>query len=168
MYQCAMIIVRTLIAFMLAGFLMGCMGAHFKNLGSLEPSASAKSHFEEFAFNSGYNYYIYGSDTYPVLFFGLEKNYILDADEDLWKKIEPKQELMSELVGNMQKQMQQCCLQSPYGFDILDHQGKKIGEWYSMLGLNVGIKTKESGKVIIYPPSDTDDVKKYQGRQTHQ
>jgi hypothetical protein len=164
MCKSARIIVRLLIAFMLTGFIMGCMGAHFKNLGSLEPSNSAKSHFEEFVFNSEYNYYVYGSDTYPLLFFGLGKNYVLDADEDLWKKIEPKQELMSELVGNMQRQMLLNCYQTPHGFDILDHQGKKIGEWYSMIGLNVRIQTKEDGKVVIFPPSDTDDVKKYQGR----
>ena len=159
-----MIIVRLLIAVMLTGFITGCKGAQFKNFGSLEPSISAKSHFEEFTFNSDNNYYVYGSDTYPIIFFGLGKNYAIDADEDLWNKIESKQELMSELVSNMQRQMLQNCLQTPHGFDILDHRGKKIGEWCSMIGLNARIQTKEDGKVVIFPPSDTDSVKQYQGR----
>jgi hypothetical protein len=33
-----------------------------------------------------------------------------------------------------------------------------------MLGLIIGIKMKEDGKVVIYPPSDTEDVKRYQQR----
>jgi len=60
--------------------------------------------------------------------------------------------------------LMECCFQRPHGFDILDNHGHKIGEWYSMLGLIIGIKIKEEGKVVIYPPSDTDDVKKYQDR----
>ena len=62
----------------------------------------------------------------------------------------------------MQRRLQECCSQRPPGFDILDNHGHQLGEWYSMLGLIIGIQTKEEGKEVIYPPSDTDDVKRYE------
>jgi len=149
---------------MLIILLTGCAGTLFKNMGSFEPSTTATGHFEKFVVNPDYNYFLSGSDVYPVAVFGLKKDYIIDSDEDLWGKIEPKQKAISELVTNMQMRLLECCMQRPRGFDILDHRGKKIGEWYSMLGLIIGIKIKDEGKVVIYPPSDTEEVKQYQGR----
>ena len=143
---------------------MGCTGTWLKNMGRFEPSNTATGHFEKSIIHKDYNYFLSGSDVFPVAIFGLKKNYTIDSDEDLWKKIDPKQEIISELVSNMQMRLLECCFQSPHGFDILDHHGQKIGEWYAMLGLIIGIKIKEDGKVVIYPPSDTDDVKRYQDR----
>lgn len=148
----------------LSFWLMGCTGALLKNAGSLKPSATATVHFERFSINDDYNYFLTGSDVYPVAIFGLKKSYEIDGDKDLWKEIEPKQEIISGLVSNIQMRLLDCCLQKAHGFDILDDHGQKIGEWYSMLGLLSGIIMKENGKVLIYPPLDTDDVKKYQER----
>lgn len=153
-----------ILAVILIWFFMGCTGTLLKNMGSFEPSTMATGHFEKFVIHNDYNYFLSGSDVYPVAIFGLKKNYIIGSDEDLWKKIDPKQEIISELVSNMQRRLMECCFQRPHGFDILDNHGHKIGEWYSMLGLIIGIKIKEEGKVVIYPPSDTDDVKRYQDR----
>jgi hypothetical protein len=151
-----------LVVVFMASF-MGCAGMQLKNMGSFEPSTTATANFEKFAVNNNYNYFLSGSDVYPVAIFGLKKDYVIDGDKDLWKKIDPKQEIISELVLNMQMRLRECCTQRPHGYDILDDRGNKIGEWYSMLGLIIGIKMKEEGKVVIYPPSDTDDVKRYQG-----
>ena len=161
--KCKMLI-RNLLILGLAGFFSGCMGTLLKDTGSLKPSSAATIHFEKFAINNDYNYFLTGSDVYPVAIFGLRKSYEIDSDKDLWKEIEPKQEIISGLVSNMQMRLLDCCLQKAHGFDILDHQGQKIGEWYSMMGLISGITMREKGKVVIYPPLDTDDVKKYQGR----
>jgi hypothetical protein len=148
----------------LAGLFSGCTGALLKNTGSLKPSTTATIHFEKFVINNDYNYFLTGSDVYPVAIFGLKKSYVIDSHGDLWKKIESKQEIISGLVSNMQMRLLDCCLQRAHGFDILDNHGQKIGEWYSMMGLISGITIKENGKVVIYPPLDTDDVKKYQQR----
>lgn len=153
-----------LLAAALMGLLAGCSGKLLKDMGSFKPSVEATENFKKFVVRSDYNYFISGSDVYPVAIFGLQKDVVIDSDEDLWKKIEPKTEIMADLVTNMQRRLNECCLQSPHGLDILDNQGRKIGEWYSMLGLIIGIKIKEGGKVVIYPPSDTDEVKKYQDR----
>jgi hypothetical protein len=153
-----------LLAAVFVGLFTGCSGKLLKDMGSFKPSIEATENFKKFVVRSDYNYFISGSDVYPVAIFGLQKDVVIDSDEDLWKKIEPKTEIMADLVTNMQRRLNECCLQSPHGLDILDNQGRKIGEWYSMLGLIIGIKIKEGGKVVIYPPSDTDEVKKYQDR----
>ena len=148
----------------LMGIFMGCTGAMFQNMGRFEPSNTATGNFEKFVINKDYNYFLSGSDVYPVAIFGLKKDYIIDSDEDLWKKIDPKQEVISELVSNIQRRLRECCIDRPRGFDILDNQGRKIGEWYSMTGLIIAIQIREGGKVVIYPPSDTNEVRKYEGR----
>ena len=153
-----------LLAAVFVGLFTGCSGKLLKDMGSFKPSIEATENFKKFIVRSDYNYFISGSDVYPVAIFGLQKDVVIDSDEDLWKKIEPKTEIMADLVTNMQRRLNECCLQSPHGLDIRDNQGRKIGEWYSMLGLIIGIKIKEGGKVVIYPPSDTDEVKKYQDR----
>jgi len=157
-------LIGIMLVLVLPVWFLGCTVALLKDMGSLKPSATATIHFEKFVINNDYNYFLTGSDVYPVAIFGLKKSYMIDSDEDLWKKIEPRQEIISGLILNMQMRLLDCCLQRAHGFDILDHQGQKIGEWYSMMGLISGITIKEHGKVVIYPPLDTDDVKKYQQR----
>jgi hypothetical protein len=151
---------------MMIGLLIGCTGALFKDMGRFEPSNEATGNFEQFVVHQDYHYFISGSDVYPLMLFGLKKEWLIDSDEDLWKKIDPKQEIISELVSNMQRRLQECCFQNPHGFDILDNHDRKIGEGYAMLGLITGIRIKEDGKVVIYPPIDNDEVKRYQDRGT--
>lgn len=158
------IISAAILALMFIGLSTGCAGALLKNMGRFEPSNEATEHFEKSVVNNDYNYFRSGSEVYPVAIFGLKKSYTIDSDEDLWGKVEPNRKVIAELVLNMQMRLLACCTQRPRGFDILDDRGRKIGEWYSMLGLIIGIKMKEEGKVVIYPPSDTDDVKRYEGR----
>ncbi len=158
---------RSILARILMVVLIGCFAgcsAMLKNMGSFVPSTAATANFEKFVVHNDYNYFLSGSDVYPVAIFGLKKDYIIGSDDDLWKKIEQPHVSIPELVSNMQMRLVECCMQSAHGFDMLDHQGNKIGEWYSMLGLIIGIQMKDEKKVVIYPPLDTDDVKRYQGR----
>ena len=74
----------------LIGLVVGCTGALFKNYGSFQSSITATDNFEKFIVNNDYNYFLSGSDVYPVAIFGLKKDYIIDSDEDLWKKIDRK------------------------------------------------------------------------------
>lgn len=145
-------------------YVAGCAGMHLKDMGRFEPSMTATANFEELVIHDDYNYFISGSDVYPVMIFGLKKDCRMHGDDELWKKIDARRETLSELVSNMQRRLTECCSQSPHGFDILDNHGLKIGEGYAMLGLITGIEIKEDGKVAIYPPIDTDDVKRYQDR----
>jgi len=158
---------RTILARIMMIALIGCFAgcnAMLKNMGSFVPSAVATDNFEKFVVHNDYNYFLSGSDVYPVAIFGLKKDYVIASDDDLWKKIDQPQVSIPELVSNMQMRLVDCCLESAHGFDMLDHHGSKIGEWYSMLGLIIGIQMKDEKKVVIYPPLDTDDVKRYQGR----
>jgi len=158
-------VLAQVLAAMLIGLFTGCAGTLLKDMGSFRPSTEATEHFEKTLINDDYNYFISGSEVFPLAIFGLKKSYVIDSDEDFWGKVEPSKKIMAGMVLNMQLRLMECCKQHPQGFDILDNQGRKIGEWYSMLGLIIGIQIKEEGKVVIYPPLDTDEVKRYQGRR---
>jgi len=80
-------ILAKMLAVILMGFFLGCTGPLFKNMGRFEPSTAATQNFEKFVVHNDYNYFLTGSDVYPVAIFGLKKAYIIDSDEDLWKKL---------------------------------------------------------------------------------
>jgi hypothetical protein len=75
------------LAITLTGFFLGCTGTLLKNYGSFQTSAIATGNFEKSLINNDYNYFISGSDVYPVAIFGLKKDYVIDSDDDFWKKI---------------------------------------------------------------------------------
>jgi len=142
--------------------LAGCSTFMFKNFSSIRSDVDATNSFEKFQINANLNYYISGSDVYPTSILGLNKAYTLDTD--LWKKVDMKPELFSELVTNMKTRSMQCCSQTMHGFYIFDNKNNKIGVWYSLLGGSIVIQMKEDSKVVIYPPKDDDLYKSYEGK----
>jgi hypothetical protein len=143
-------------------FSQGCSGLQFKNFGKIVPQKDVTDAFEHFQLDANYNYYISGSDVYPTSILGLTKDYKLDTD--VWNEVEMTPKVFTFLVANMEKRLMECCFQRQQGFAVMDNKGKKIGVWYSMLSGNIVVQMKEGNKVIIYPPSDTDDYKAYEGR----
>jgi hypothetical protein len=58
---------------------------------------------------------------------------------------------MKELVKGMRsKALEQNIML--HGFVILDNQGRKIGDWFSILGLNIIAEIAGEKSVIIHPP----------------
>jgi hypothetical protein len=140
----------------------GCGNLHFKNYGRIVPDNDVTNTFAGFQTDSNFNYYISGSDVYPTSILGLNKAYILDTD--VWKEIEMTPKIFTELVTNMQIRLIECCLQYQQGYAILDNKGNKIGIWYSMLSGSIAVQMKGNNKVTIYPPSDTNEYKAYEGK----
>ena len=117
--------------------------------GELRPSREATDAFETFRIDPGKEYYLSGSDVYPNAIIGIDKSRTLETD--LWKKRDLTAEGMKELVGNMRSRaMKQ--VRSLQGFDILDDRGAKIGEWFSLPGMSIVIRTKREDRVSISTP----------------
>jgi hypothetical protein len=117
--------------------------------GELRPSREATDAFETFRIDPGKEYYLSGSDVYPNAIIGIDKSRTLKTD--LWKKRDLTAEGMKELVGNMcSKAMEQLTLIQ--GFDIVDERGAKIGEWFSLPGMSIVIRTKGENRVSISTP----------------
>ena len=117
--------------------------------GELRPSQEATGAYTSFRVDPEKNYYSSGPDFYPNALMGIDKAWTVESD--LWKKRELTDASIRELVLNMQsKAMEQ--MASLHGFDVVDDKGWKIGDWYSILGLNITIKVTEGKRVAITTP----------------
>jgi len=121
--------------------------------GKLRPSPEAAAAWESFRVDPGKTYYLSGSAVYPNALMGIDKAFELESD--LWKRREMTTAGMKELVGNMRaRALEQGTLM--HGFDILDEKERKIGEWYSLPGLSIVIRTTGENRIsITTPPLDT-------------
>lgn len=117
--------------------------------GQFQPSGDVTSCYENFRVDSGKNYYISSSDTYPAAIIGIDKTWTLETD--LWQKKELSAPLMKEFVQNMQaKALDQGA--ALHGFDIFDNKANKIGDWFSFAGISLSVKITGERKVVVYPP----------------
>jgi hypothetical protein len=121
--------------------------------GKLRASEDALEAFTSFRVDHHKNYYTTGSDAFPNALMGLNKDWSLESD--LWKKRNPIDSGLQELVSNMQHKAAEKML-FLHGFDVLDNRGEKIGDWYSVLGLHITIRISGEKRVSIStPPLDT-------------
>jgi hypothetical protein len=126
------------------------VGAHY---GKIRPSRDVTTAYECFSVAPNLNYYISGSDTYPNAIIGIDKTWTLETD--LWKKKDLNSQSMKELVQNMRtKALEQNIML--HGFDIFDNRGRKLGDWFSIMGLNMTVEITGERRAIAYtPPIDT-------------
>ncbi len=121
--------------------------------GKIRPSREVTAAYECFTVDPNLNYYISGSDTYPNAIIGIDKTWTLESD--LWKKKDFVSQSMKELVQNMQSKSAEQIL-TLHGFDIFDNRGRKIGDWFSIMGLTMTVEITGERRVIVYtPPIDT-------------
>ncbi len=121
--------------------------AHY---GSLKPSAEVAANFEQYRENPDLIYYTSGPEFYPTAVTGLDKGVVLDSK--LWKKRTFKEGEFKKLIQGMQQKVSELNLHL-HGFVIADKEGKPIGNWYSILGLHIVIKTTTPGRISITTPS---------------
>jgi hypothetical protein len=117
--------------------------------GTITPSQDITKAYEDFSVDSELNYYISGSDTYPNAIIGIGKTWMLESD--LWKKKDLSSREMKELVQNMQSRALELNIML-HGFVILDRKGRKIGNWFSIMGLAMVVEVTGEKSVIIHPP----------------
>lgn len=129
---------------------LSCSGSLFRNYGSILPSEEADRDIEAGIVRPEIRYYTSGSDLYPNALIGLHRDYRLDR-ETLWKEVAMTPEKLREIVGFMKAKAREFH-QYPYGFDLREPGGKKIGFWYSILLARTFIRLEEDGAVMILTP----------------
>jgi hypothetical protein len=123
------------------------------NYGSIRPNGKVTDSFESYEVKPDLIYYFSGAETAPTAIIGVDKRLTLDSQ--LWKMIEVTPEKLETLVQNMKATVAEHD-ETLHGFDILDNQGKYMGEWFSMLGIHVVVKMgKENNLAITTPSIDT-------------
>jgi len=121
--------------------------------GKIRPSREVTAAYECFRVDPNLIYYTSGSDTYPNAIIGIDKTWTLESD--LWKKKDFISESMKELVQNMRAKSAEQTL-ALHGFDIFDNRGRKIGDWFSIMGIVTTVEITGERRVIIHtPPIDT-------------
>lgn len=121
--------------------------------GKIRPSRDATDAYDRFRVDPNLNYYISGSDVYPNAIIGIDKAWTLESD--LWKKKDLSSQDMKELVQNMRAKSAERIL-TLHGFDIFDNHGRKIGDWFSIMGVIMTVEIRGEKRVIVHtPPIDT-------------
>ncbi len=99
------------------------------------------------------NYFISGAEDTPNAVIGLYADWTLESD--LWKKRELDPERMKALVEGMQHKALERNL-SLHGFNIVDNGGRKIGTWFSVMGIDATVRVKDDRHLVLdSPPQDT-------------
>jgi len=123
------------------------------NYGRLSPSSEVAAAYEAYHVAPDRNYFISGPDDFPNAILGLDKS--LTLAPDLWKSIDPTPGKMKELVENMKMRTAET-FQQLQGYDVLDERGRKAGDWFSLPGLDIMIKSAgEKSFIISTPPIET-------------
>jgi hypothetical protein len=130
--------------------LAACSGSLFRNYGRILPSDEVGGDMEAGRVRPEIRYYTSGSDLYPNALIGLNRDYRLDR-ETLWKEVVMTPEKLREIIGYMKAKAREFH-QYPYGFDLLDTGGKKIGFWYSIMTATTFLRFEEDGTVMILTP----------------
>ena len=128
--------------------LFGC-AAVTHDFGTFRPDQSVEKNFEDFRLDPAMNYYFSGSDVYPSVIMGLNKQYQLE--NDLWRPLAPDPRLFKELITSMQARAWDFG-KIQRGFVMQSPDGQAIGVWYSPLGLQMRLKMGADGKVVVYTP----------------
>ena len=135
------------------GSLAGCAtsgsnGSFFGNYGDLSSSKEVTESFANYEPKADHNYFIAGAKKdSPDVILGLNGQYTI-ANPKSWHPVEPN--TLQELVTNMQDKASESS-NIPYGANVLDHNNKDIGDWYSTTNTTT-IKLKDGKRVIIYAP----------------
>lgn len=141
--------VLVLMALLIMGLnIAGCSG--FGNYGRILPSGEVDREMDEAAVHAELRYYTTGSDLYPNALIGLHRDYRIDP-ETQWKEVAMTPEKLREIVGYMKAKAREFH-QYPYGFDLLDREGKKIGFWYSIFLARTYLRFETNGTVTIQTP----------------
>lgn len=120
------------------------------NYGRLSPDNGITAAYNAHHSDPQCSYFISGPDDFPNAIMGLDKAFTLD--NDLWKGIDPPQGKIKNLVDNMTLRAAErnAFLQ---GYAMLDEKGHKIGNFFSLPGLDIAIKRSGERSFTITTPS---------------
>jgi len=143
------------VSMFLAGiFLSGCV-ANSGNYGRLVPDDEVKKTYENNTVDPRYNYYYYGTRTFPKAFIGISKD--IELVSDFWEPIDLTPEILHNWIWLHANRYSWNVHR--YGSRILTQTGKKIGVWYSLESWKqwTTIKMLPGNKVHVGTPEGGDE-----------
>jgi hypothetical protein len=133
------------------GFIVLFISRSGENYGMLNPSADVTAAFESHRPVPDLDYWFSGPESHPVAVIGVGKRFRFDSAEH-WMRVKPGEESLERLIAGMQSKAMQRNL-NLQGFEMVYQRGERIGEWYSVAGIQAVIKRTGIDSVEIWPPS---------------
>ena len=128
-----------------AGILQGCAG----NYGQLVRDAKTNESFLKGDVSSDYDYFYTGPEKLPSAILKIDKNYELVSD--LWAPLDFAEDNLGKWVENLRFYHGDRGRNRPYGYKIIDCEGKNVGGWYSAWDWTA-VKCLEGDKIEVFPP----------------
>ena len=120
---------------------MGCAA----NYGSLQQNTEVHQAFQEFEVLPDHLYYFQGLESQPLAVAGIHQQYHLNAK--LWQQFDPTAPALENLIERLIIRYGY----KPRGFVILDHDGNKIGIWYSSFYWAT-VQTGANNDIVVLSP----------------
>lgn len=133
------------------GFIVFFVSRSGENSGMLKPSETATEHFQSGQALPWLDYWFSGPESHPRALIGVEKRLRFDSAKH-WMKVHAGEESLKRLVEGMQSKALQTN-RNLRGFEMVDHRGERIGEWYSEAGIQAVIRRTGIDSVEVWPPS---------------
>jgi hypothetical protein len=140
------------IVILLIGVLMVVLIKNFSRgrYGSLRPNLQTTNAYLSAQVDPGMRYYLSGPDLYPNAIIGIGKEWALESD--LWKPVDLESNKLKELIFNIKSQGMGSG-SNPYGYEIFDDRGGKIGDWFSLPGQNITVWIRGENRVELSTPA---------------
>lgn len=132
------------------GFILFFMSRSGEPYGKLKPSESATASLESHGEAPDLDYYYSGPESHPLAIIGVEKRFRFDSAKH-WMRIGPGQDSLKQLAEAMRPGSQDLN-QNLRGFEMVDQRGERIGEWYSIAGIQPVIKRTGTDSIEVWPP----------------
>ena len=131
------------------GFIVFFMSRSGDPYGKLKPSESATANLQSHREAPDLEYYYSGAESHPLAIIGVEKKFRFGSAKH-WMRIGAGQELKRLIEGMQSRALQ--LNQNLRGFEMVDQRGERIGEWYSITGIQPVIKRTGTDSVEVWPP----------------
>ena len=122
-----------------------------QNYGKLKSNREVAESFKAYQILPNHKYYYWGSPNRPVAIVGINENYELNLK--LWVEIDPESANFRKTIDLVSLQGMGRTVQ-PWGLDILDQAGNKVGVWYSAI-TNAAVSVNENNQIVQLMPSRT-------------
>ena len=129
----------------------GCSGAG--NYGRLQRSPDADRIFKTYQALPDYQYYFTGPAGRPDAIMALQNEYSLETTQ--WTHFSPFDDTLKKGVDAINFHHSTSVRYYPYGFFILDPEGKRMGIWYSIWDWTT-IIFQEDKRIEVFPPAKKD------------
>jgi hypothetical protein len=121
-------IVFALLLFVIQITLFGCATPPSGRTSGIRTSQEATDIWHSYQILPNYNYYYSGPDTLPSYIIGIDDKYHLTSKQ--WKPVDLTPDMLKNWLNYYRPRVGY--ILDPYGADITDLDGNRIGLWYSV------------------------------------